>query len=128
MPKKVLIIDDDIDLVETMRMVLENEGFEIIDAQDGQRGFTKIINEKPDLVILDVMMESQDEGFHIAYKIRNTEEMEELPIVMLSAVGQETGFGFDEEKDGDFLPVNTFIEKPINPEKLIEIVKTNLGF
>ena len=128
MPKKVLIIDDDIDLVETMRMVLENEGFEIIDAQDGEKGFAKIADEKPDLVILDVMMESQDEGFHIAYQIRNTEEIKDLPIVMLSAVGQETGFGFDKEKDGDFLPVNTFIEKPINPEKLIEIVKTNLGF
>lgn len=128
MPKKILIIDDDIDLVETMRMVLENAGFEVIDAQDGQKGFTKIVKDKPDLVILDVMMQSQDEGFHIAYQIRNTEDIKELPIIMLSAVGQETGFEFDEEKDGDFLPVNAFIEKPINPETLIEIVKTNLGF
>ena len=128
MPKKILIIDDDIDLVETMRMVLENEGFEIIDAQDGKKGYAKILKEKPDLVILDVMMETQDEGFHIAYQIRNSEETKELPVVMLSAVGQETGFGFDEEKDGDFLPVNAFIEKPINPDTLIEIVKTNLGF
>lgn len=128
MPKKILIIDDDIDLVETMRMVLENAGFDVIDAQDGQKGFNKIISDKPDLIILDVMMQSQDEGFHIAYQIRNTEEIKELPIIMLSAVGQETGFDFDEEKDGDFLPVNAFIEKPINPETLIEIVKTNLGF
>ena len=128
MPKKILIIDDDIDLVETMRMILENVGFEVIDAQDGQKGFKKVINDKPDLVILDVMMQSQDEGFHIAYQIRNTEEIKELPIIMLSAVGQETGFDFDKEKDGDFLPVNAFIEKPINPETLIEIVKTNLGF
>ena len=128
MPKKILIIDDDIDLVETMRMVLENAGFEVIDAQDGQKGFAKISNEKPDLVILDVMMQSQDEGFHIAYQIRNTEETIDLPIIMLSAVGQETGFDFDEEKDGDFLPVNAFVEKPINPETLVELVKTNLGF
>ena len=128
MPKKILIIDDDIDLVETMRMVLENAGFEVIDAQDGQKGFAKISNEKPDLVILDVMMQSQDEGFHIAYQIRNTEETKDLPIIMLSAVGQETGFDFDEEKDGDFLPVNAFVEKPINPETLVELVKTNLGF
>jgi len=128
MPKKILIIDDDIDLVETMRMVLENEGFEIIDAQDGKKGLAKLTKDKPDLVILDVMMETQDEGFHIAYQIRNNDETKELPIIMLSAVGQETGFGFDEEKDGDFLPVNAFIEKPINPDTLIEIVKTNLGF
>ena len=128
MPNKILIIDDDIDLVETMRMVLENAGFEVIDAQDGQKGLTKISKERPDLVILDVMMQSQDEGFHIAYQIRNSDETKELPIIMLSAVGQETGFEFDEEKDGDFLPVNAFVEKPINPERLIEMVKTNLGF
>ena len=88
----------------------------------------KAKRDLPDLVILDVMMESQDEGFHIAYQMRNNEETKELPIIMLSAVGQETGFEFDEEKDGDFLPVNQFIEKPINPDTLIEIVKTNLGF
>ena len=128
MPNKILIIDDDIDLVETMRMVLENAGFEVDDAQDGKKGFTKIINDNPDLIILDVMMESQDEGFHIAYEIRNNEETKDLPIIMLSAVGQETGFNFNEEKDGDFLPVNAFIEKPVNPDMLIEIVKTNLGF
>ena len=128
MPNKILIIDDDIDLVETMRMVLENAGFEVIDAQDGQKGLTKISKERPDLVILDVMMQSQDEGFHIAYQIRNSDETKELPIIMLSAVGQETGFEFDEEKDGDFLPVNAFVEKPINPDRLIEMVKTNLGF
>lgn len=128
MPNKILIIDDDIDLVETMRMVLENAGFDVIDAQDGQKGLAKISKERPDLVILDVMMQSQDEGFHIAYQIRNSEETKELPIIMLSAVGQETGFKFDEEKDGEFLPVNAFVEKPINPDRLIEMVKTNLGF
>jgi len=127
MQKKILIIDDDIDLVEAMRLTLENADFEVIDAQDGQKGLEKIENEKPDLVLLDVMMETQDEGFHIAYQIRNNEEMSDLPIIMLTAVGSETGFSFDKEKDEDFLPVNEFLEKPVNPDKLIEYVRKSLG-
>ena len=127
MPKKVLIIDDDIDLVEAMRITLEGAGLSVIDAQDGQKGMDKIKKEKPDLIILDVIMGTQDEGFHIAYSLRNDPLTADLPIIMLTAIGQETGFAFNKEKDGDFLPVNEFIEKPINPDKLIETVKSNLG-
>jgi DNA-binding response OmpR family regulator len=127
MQKKILIIDDDIDLVEAMRLTLEKAGFEVIDAQDGQKGLEKINKQKPDLVILDVMMETQDEGFHIAYQIRNNEDISDLPIIMLTAVGSETGFSFDKEKDEDFLPVDEFLEKPVNPDLLIEHVKKCIG-
>jgi two-component system alkaline phosphatase synthesis response regulator PhoP len=127
MPKKILIIDDDIDLVEAMRITLESAGFEVIDAQEGQKGIEKIKAEKPDLILLDVMMGTQDEGFHIAYQIRNSSETADLPIIMLTAVGQETGFNFDKDKDEDFLPVSEFLEKPINPEILIDKVKTHLS-
>jgi len=127
MHKKILIIDDDIDLVEAMRLTLENEGFEVIDAQDGQKGLEKIDKEHPDLVLLDVMMETQDEGFHIAYQIRNNPDTADLPIIMLTAVGQETGFKFDKDKDEDFLPVNEFLEKPVSPDALLESVKKGLG-
>ena len=125
--KKILIIDDDIDLVEAMRLTLESAGFEVIDAQDGKKGIEKISSNSPDLVILDVMMGTQDEGFHVAYQIKNNPETSDIPLIMLTAVGQETGFSFDKEKDEDFLPVNEFLEKPIDPDTLIELVKKNLG-
>ena len=127
MSHKIIIIDDDIDLVEAMRLTLENEGFEVIDAQDGKKGLEKIALEKPDLILLDVMMETQDEGFHIAYQIRNNPEMSDLPIIMLTAVGQETGFSFDKDKDEDFLPVEEFLEKPVNPDLLVEKIRAALG-
>ncbi|TFH00558.1 MAG: response regulator [Calditrichales bacterium] len=127
MQKKVLIIDDDIDLVEAMRLILESAGFDVIDAQDGAKGLEKVEKESPDIVILDVMMGTQDEGFHVAYQIRANASVKKIPIIMLTAVGQETGFRFDKEKDADFLPVNEFMEKPVNPEILIELVKKNLG-
>ncbi|HHJ53771.1 MAG TPA: response regulator [Caldithrix abyssi] len=125
--KKILIIDDDIDLVEAMRISLEDAGFEVIDAQDGARGVQLTKSQQPDLIILDVMMGTQDEGFHIAYQIRNDPEIADIPIVMLTAVGQETGFDFDKEKDEDFLPVEEFLEKPVDPNILIETVRKNLG-
>jgi len=127
MPKKIIIIDDDIDLVEAMRMTLEGADFEVIDAQDGQKGIEKIENEQPDLIILDVMMGTQDEGFHVAYQIRGNDAIKDIPIIMLTAVGQETGFEFDKEKDEDFLPVEEFLEKPVNPDNLIEVVRSALG-
>ena len=127
MPKKILIIDDDIDLVEAMRITLEGTGFDVRDAQDGISGLERAKRELPDLILLDVMMGTQDEGFHVAYQIRRDEALRDIPIIMLTAVGQETGFRFDKEKDEDFLPVDEFLEKPVAPDRLIEVVKTHLG-
>lgn len=128
MSKKIVIIDDDIDLVEAMRLTLEDAGFEVIDAQDGAKGQALVKKENPDLVLLDVMMGAQDEGFQVAYQLKNDDETTDIPIIMLTAVSQETGFEFDKEKDEDFLPVSEFIEKPVNPDKLIDVIKSTLGF
>ena len=126
MSKKIMIIDDDIDLVEAMRITLETDNYEVIDAQEGQKGLEILKKEKPDLLILDVMMGTLDEGFHIAYQIRNDEEIKDIPILMVTAVGAQTGFEFDRQRDEDFLPVNEFIEKPVNPQVLLDTVKRNL--
>ncbi len=126
MSNKIMIIDDDIDLVEAMRITLETENYDVIDAQDGQKGLEILKKEKPDLLILDVMMGTLDEGFHIAYQIRNDEEIKDIPILMVTAVGAQTGFEFDMQRDEDFLPVNEFIEKPVNPQVLLDTVKRNL--
>ena len=126
MSKKIMIIDDDIDLVEAMRITLETDNYDVIDAQEGQKGLEILKKEKPDLLILDVMMGSLDEGFHIAYQIRNDEEIKDIPILMVTAVGAQTGFEFDMQRDEDFLPVNEFIEKPVNPQVLLDTVKRNL--
>ena len=127
MPKKIMIIDDDIDLVEAMRITLESDGYDVIDAQEGQKGLEILKKEKPDLLILDVMMGTLDEGFHIAYQIRNDEDIKDIPILMITAVGAQTGFKFDMQRDEDFLPVNEFIEKPVNPQVLLDTVKRNLS-
>ena len=126
MSKKIMIIDDDIDLVEAMRITLESAGFNVIDAQEGIKGLEIIQKENPDLLILDVMMGTQDEGFQLAYTLRNNVDTNELPIIMVTAVGSQTGYHFDPQKDEEFLPVDEFIEKPVNPQKLIDAVNRNL--
>ena len=126
MSKKIMIIDDDIDLVEAMRITLETDNYEVIDAQEGAKGLEILKKEKPDLLILDVMMGTLDEGFHLAYQIRNDEQVKDMPILMITAVGAQTGFEFDKQRDEDFLPVDEFIEKPVNPQVLLDAVKRNL--
>lgn len=126
MSRKIMIIDDDIDLVEAMRITLESDGYQVIDAQEGQKGLEILKKEKPDLLILDVMMGTLDEGFHLAYQIRNDKAIKDIPILMITAVGAQTGFEFDMQRDEDFLPVNEFIEKPVNPQVLLDSVKRNL--
>lgn len=125
MAHKILIIDDDIDLVEVLRIVLESHGYIVIDAQDGERGYSLIEREKPDLVILDVMMRTEDEGFVIAEKIRSTPKIADIPIIMLTAVVQQTGYQYN--KDDETLPVNEFIEKPVMPNTLLAYIEKYLG-
>jgi len=124
--KTILVIDDDIDLVEIIRVTLENEGFGVIDAQSGERGLEKARAENPALILLDVMMGSVDEGFQVAYELRNNDATKEIPILMLTAVADQTGFDFNPSKDQDFLPVDEFLEKPISPRKLVDMVRKHL--
>jgi DNA-binding response OmpR family regulator len=124
--QKILVIDDDIDLVEIIRLTLENAGFAVIDAQTGERGLGKARGESPDLILLDVMMGTVDEGFQVAYQLRGDAATKEIPIIMLTAVGDRTGFDFDPARDQEFLPVDEFLEKPVSPRKLVDLVRKHL--
>jgi len=122
----VLVVDDDIDLVEIIRVTLEKEGYAVLDAQNGERGLALAREHAPDLILLDVMMGQVDEGFQVAYALRQGDGTREIPIVMLTAVGDRTGFRFDPGKDQDFLPVDAFLEKPIGPRQLVDVVRRHL--
>ncbi len=122
----ILVIDDDIDLVEIIRVTLENQGYRVIDAQTGERGLAMAKEQNPDLILLDVMMGKVDEGFQVAYQLRSDEVTADVPILMLTAVTDQTGFDFDPAKDKDFLPVNEFLEKPISPRNLVDMVRKHL--
>jgi DNA-binding response OmpR family regulator len=124
---KILCIDDDPDVIESCKITLTAKGHEVESASDGESGYLKAINFKPDVIILDVMMTNTTEGFHTAYKFRENAELKFTPILMLTSINQEFNFKFNMQKDGEFLPVDNFVEKPISSKLLIETVDNLLA-
>ena len=125
MGPRILIIDDDRDLVETLRIILASKGYRISAAHDGQAGWRRIEAEVPDLIVLDVMMATATEGFDLAYRIRNKQEYRAIPILMISACPRQTapkGPDAFQHILGEDWPVSHFMEKPIDPEVLLAVV------
>lgn len=121
---RILIIDDDPDIVEAMQVVLESENYEVVSAKNGKEGLKKIKANPPDLVILDVMMDEVDEGFQVARKIKAEKYSQNIPILMVTAIKEKTGLDFKESAgDKNWLPVDDFCEKPLKPEDLLAKVK-----
>lgn len=123
---KILVIDDDPDIVLAIRMSLEQAGHTITDARNGTEGVKQMKADRPDLIILDVMMDTQTEGFQLALKLRSPDPTSEyaqfskIPILMLTAIHSTTPLRF--EPDIDYLPVDLFVDKPIDPEDLVNKV------
>lgn len=128
--EKILIVDDDDDLVLAMRLPLEAAGFQVFRAANADEGLQKVKEIKPDLIILDVMMDTTTAGFQVSLTLRSPDPKSEyaayshIPILMLTAIHQTTPLRFGPDKD--YLPVDAFIEKPIEPKKLIEQVRAHL--
>ncbi|MFZ7113695.1 MAG: response regulator transcription factor [Desulfatiglandales bacterium] len=126
---KILIIDDDPDLVESVRITLEANNYQVFSAGNGTEGLKMVKEVNPDLIILDVMMDSITEGFQVSQKIRSRDPHSEfkdyaqIPILMITGVSQKMNMDFSPDKDGDYLPVNEFVEKPIRLEALLEKIK-----
>lgn len=143
MAEKILIIDDDEDIVESMKIVLKNSGYSVLSAASGAEGLAKAKSEKPDLIVLDVMLESIDKGFEVARELKGG-DLKTIPILMLTAIKEVTDINFNAGntytdqlpadyfeggapvKNTDNLPVDAFYEKPIKPGELLSKIKTLL--
>ena len=124
---KILVVDDDPDFREACKRFLEKEGFQISEAANADEGLDMVQSERPDLLILDVLMPSDYEGFDLARKIREELGMRKLPILMLTAVHdiKKVPYGF--APDDTWLPVDIFLDKPVSPSTLVQKVKEALG-
>ena len=122
--KTILIVDDDADSLFYMKFHVEKFGFSVVTA-DSQREAEKIIRTlKPDLAILDLMMENEDSGFILSHKLKR--KYPELPVIIATAVASETGMNFNvsSEEDRKWIKADSYLEKGIHPEQLHkEIVK-----
>jgi CheY-like chemotaxis protein len=122
MEKKILIIDDNEDFLFTMGVFLERKGFDVIKAEDGKVGWEKIQSEKPDLVLLDVMMEQMYSGFEVCQKIRNNPEFKSLPIISISAMANELGVRYNKDTDQEYFSPDEFIDKPVDKDLLFNTI------
>ena len=125
--KKILIIDDDPDSVTASKCVLESQGYEILSAGDPDEGLAAAKKIKPDLIILDVMMIHETDGFHLARVFKDDPDTAKIPILIMTSIGKKRDFVFEGEKDDDYLPVEEFLEKPAPPEELKKSVAKLIG-
>ena len=133
--QKILIVDDDRDLVEALRLTLDTAGFVVVTANDAEQGLAQAESQRPDLILLDVMMPNATEGFHFVWKLRQHDDdrVGKVPIVMLTAVHEKTSLRFYPDgsdgtyQAGEYLPVQEFIDKPVDPAWLVEKVRQVLA-
>lgn len=124
-PKTILVVDDDLDYQNAVKIILENANFKCIQAYSLKEGLEKIANTHMDLIILDVMMEDISAGFRFARELRNSDSKHEnvvLPVLMVSNIHSITGINLKDLIKKYSLPVKKFLEKPIEPDELIDNV------
>ena len=124
MEKKILVVDDELHLIEMVQMRLEANGYEVITANDGEEGLEKAKSEKPDLILLDVMMPKMD-GYEACSLLKNDEQLRKIPVVLFTGKAQE-----DFEDVGKKAGADAFITKPFDPPELLakieELIKKSL--
>jgi two-component system alkaline phosphatase synthesis response regulator PhoP len=116
---KILIVDDDKDYSESLMLMLESYGYNVEQAYNIREGKASIINEKPLLIILDVMMEKMTDGFDLCRELKANPSLSSIPILMLTAITDKTGIKYSLEEDSEYLPADDYISKPISFSDLI---------
>jgi len=120
---KILIVDDDLHFVKSIRSVLESREYIVDAAHNRESAMEKIENIRPDLILLDIMMDRLDDGFTICYKLKHDPQLRKIPILTISAVTEKTGFKFSPETDGQYFEADDYIEKPVKPSDLLKRVE-----
>lgn len=122
---KILVIDDDPDFVKSISAILEGHGFEVMAAPDGKTGFKAAKEGKPDLILVDIMMETWSEGLSLVNRFREEDETKDIPLLLVSSMdirGRETPY------PGEFWLSERFIlTKPISEEELLKAIERAMG-
>jgi two-component system alkaline phosphatase synthesis response regulator PhoP len=125
--KKILIVDDDKDYGEAIKMILAKNGFEVHHALNVQAGRKFVEENRPSLIILDVMMDKHTDGFDFCYALKHDEKYKNIPVLMVTAVTGKTGFKFSPETDGEYLQADDYVNKPVSSSELLQRVQKLIG-
>ena len=129
-PAKVLVIDDDADLRAAVRSMLESKGYAVAEAESGKEGLRKVAEEKPDLILLDVMMECDSEGYGVTYAIKHRADYEPyrgIPVIMMSAIQESPDELFAMSPESEMIRPDRYLTKPVNMDLLLEVVEKALA-
>ncbi len=125
---KILIVDDDLDFTKALQTTLESKQYIVVTAADRTEGMEKISTEKPDLLILDVMMSTWQDGFEMARELKKDTEFKDMPILMLTGVEERSGIEFKSSAgDPTWCPVDGFLDKPVESDILLAEVRKLLS-
>ncbi len=124
--KRILLIDDDADLTASNKELLEGSGYEVASALDGACGIKKAKQVKPDLIVLDVMMRTETEGFDVSRALQEDPELKDVPVILLTGIRKAMRLPFKFEPDKDWLPVKVVLEKPVSPPRFLEEIANAL--
>jgi DNA-binding response OmpR family regulator len=124
--KTILLIDDDADIHEAVKMILEPAGYQVECALTGPAGLEAARRRTPDLILLDIMLDSPSEGFHLAYELKKDDLLKTVPIVIISSIGKTMGMDYAKELGSDYVPVDQFLDKPFDAATLRNAVQKAL--
>jgi CheY-like chemotaxis protein len=119
---KIVMIDDNTDFLFTMETFLKKNGFEVQTAEDGQKGIELIRKERPDLVLLDIMMETLFSGFEVCKAVRSDDDLKYIPIIGISAMGEELDIDYSQWPDYEYFRPDAFLDKPIDKQRLLQLI------
>ena len=122
---KILLVDDDIDFVESTRIVLESSSYEVIVALEGNEGLRKAYEEEPDLILLDIIMPVKD-GFSVAEQLKKDPQLSKIPTLILTSFSARRGETAIPVSRGFALDVEDYIEKPVTPDELLARIEEHL--
>jgi CheY-like chemotaxis protein len=126
--KKILIIDDDPSFLEICSAILEEFDYQVDTASSSEEGLEKLVSQRPDLLLLDIMMATMDEGLNFATSMRRSEHLSKIPIMIVSAQPDaEKGYQRSVDKEMDWISADMFMEKPVNPQDLLHNVRLLIG-
>jgi DNA-binding response OmpR family regulator len=123
---KIILVDDNTDYLFTMETFLQRNGFEVHTADDGQKGLDLIRKENPDIVLLDVMMESLFSGFELCKKIRTEDDLKHIPIIGISGMGDELGINYKQWPDFEYFSPDAFLDKPVDKQRLLKLIPATI--
>ena len=126
-PQKILIVDYDRDFVKAVSVILERKKYQVDVANSRYQAMEKITKNKPDLILLDIMMDRLDDGFTICYKLKHDSALKNIPVFAISSITEKTGFKFNPKTDGEYFEADDYAQKPIESEELLKRVEVLLN-